>query len=106
MFVTFLAYIFGLLNPKFMIIFFLTYALFCSLLTVISYITRNFLGDKPVRKRDILKAVLLCIPENIVLRFVMAWERMVALLFYRGSKTKWGSIKRVKINYEDKKDEN
>lgn len=106
LFVTFLAYIFGLLNPKFMIIFFLTYALFCSLLTVISYITRNFLGDKPVRKRDILKAVLLCIPENIVLRFVMAWERMVALLFYRGSKTKWGSIKRVKINYEDKKDEN
>lgn len=104
LFVTFLAYIFGLLNPKFMIIFFLTYALFCSLLTVISYITRNFLGDKPVRKRDILKAVLLCIPENIVLRFVMAWERMVALLFYRGNKTKWGNIKRVKINYEDKKD--
>lgn len=102
LFATFLAYIFELLNTKFMIIFFLTYSLFCSLLTVISYITRNFLGDKPIRKMDILKAVLLCIPENMVLRFALSWERMVALLFYRGENTKWGSIKRVKINYEDK----
>lgn len=31
----------------------------------------------------------------------MAWERMVSLLFYRGSKTNWGQIKRYKINYEN-----
>lgn len=101
LFVTLLAYIFELLNLKFMIIFYVTYALFCSLLTVISYITRNYLGDKPVRKRDVLKAILLCIPENIVFRFVMAWERMISLLFYRGNKTKWGKIKRYKINYDN-----
>ena len=84
-----------------MLIFYLTYALFCSLLTVISYITRNYLGEKSVRKRDVLKAILLCIPENIIFRFVMAWERMVSLLFYRGNKTNWGKIKRYKINYDN-----
>lgn len=104
LFVTLLAYIFELINLRFMIIFYLTYALFCSLLTVISYIARNYLGDKPVRKRDVLKAILLCIPENILFRFIMAWERMVSLLFYRGSKTNWGQIKRYKINYENEED--
>lgn len=101
LFVTLLAYIFELINLRFMIIFYLTYALFCSLLTVISYIARNYLGEKPVRKRDILKAILLCIPENIIFRFVMAWERMISLLFYRGNKTNWGKIKRYKINYDN-----
>ena len=101
LFVTLLTYIFELINLRFMIIFYLTYALFCSLLTVISYIARNYLGEKPVRKRDILKAILLCIPENIIFRFVMAWERMISLLFYRGNKTNWGKIKRYKINYDN-----
>ena len=101
LFVTLLAYVFELLNLKFMLIFYLTYALFCSLLTVISYITRNYLGEKSVRKRDVLKAILLCIPENIIFRFVMAWERMISLLFYRGNKTNWGKIKRYKINYDN-----
>lgn len=105
LFVTLLAYVFELLNLKFMIIFYVTYALFCSLLTVISYITRNYLGDKPVRKRDVLKAMLLCIPENVVFRFLLAWERMLALLFYRGKRTNWGKIKRYKINYDNEQSE-
>ncbi|MEG0306809.1 MAG: glycosyltransferase [Clostridium sp.] len=97
--VTLLAMAFGLLNIKFMIMFFLVYALFGSMLTVISFLTRNFLSDEKVKFIDVIKAFLLCIPENIVLRFIMAWTRIFAILFYRGKKTKWGSIKRVKINY-------
>lgn len=99
MVVTLLATAFGLLNIKFMIIFFLIYALFGSMLTVISFLTRNFLSDSKVKFIDVIKAFLLCIPENIILRFIMAWTRIFAILFYRGKKTKWGSIKRVKINY-------
>lgn len=100
LFVTLLASVFGLLNVKYMIYFFLTYALFGSALTVISFLTRNFLSDTRVKFKDVLKAFILCVPENIVLRFIMAWTRMLALLFYRGKKTNWGSIKRVKINYK------
>ena len=99
--VTILACAFGLLNVKYMVTFFLIYALFGSMLTLISFLTRNFLSDTKIRVRDIFKAVLICIPENIVLRFLMSWTRIFAILFYRGKKTKWGEIKRVKINYDE-----
>lgn len=100
LFVTLLAAVFGLLNVKYMISFFLVYALFGSALTVISFLTRNFLSETKIKFRDVLKAFILCVPENIILRFMMAWTRMLALLFYRGEKTNWGSIKRVRINYK------
>lgn len=100
LFITLLATVFGLLNFHYMIFFFLAYALFGSMLTIISFLTRNSLSDAKIRKRDIVRAFLLVVPENIGLRFILAWTRMSALLFYRGEKTKWGSIKRVDINYE------
>lgn len=98
--VTILAYCFGLLNLRYMIVLFLVYALFGSMLTIISFMARNFLSDVRVRKRDLVKAILLCVPENIFLRFLLAWTRLFSILFYRGGKTKWGAIKRYKIDYD------
>lgn len=97
--ITVLAAAFGLLDFKFMIMFFLVYAVFGSMLTVISFLTRNYLSDAKIKFSDVIKAFLLCIPENIFLRLIMAWTRIFALLFYRGKDTKWGAIKRVKIDY-------
>lgn len=97
--VTFLAYVFGLLNLNYTALFFLIYALFGSILTVISFTTRNFLSDAKTSFGDVVKAFLLCIPENVLLRFLLAWTRLFAILFYRGKKTKWGQIKRYKIDY-------
>lgn len=94
-----LAAAFGFLNPWYMIVLFLTYAFFGSILTITSFATRNFLSDTKVCFGDILRAVLLCIPENIFLRFLLAWTRMAAILFYRGKKSKWGEIKRYQISY-------
>lgn len=99
-FITLLAWAFGLLNIQYMIFFFLAYALFGSMLTIISFLTRNSLSDAKIRKMDIVRAFLLAVPENIVLRFILAWTRMGSLLFYRGDKTKWGSIDRVEIHYD------
>lgn len=96
---TLLAYAFGLLNLKYTVLFFLIYALFGSMLTVISFTTRNFLDDAKTSFGDMVKAFLLCIPENVLIRFLMAWTRLFAILFYRGKKTKWGKIKRYKIDY-------
>lgn len=98
--VTLLACAFDLLNITYMLIFFSLYVLFGSMLTVISFITRNFLSDTRCNFKDILKAFLLCLPENIFLRFLMAWTRLFAILFYRGKQTKWGQIKRYKIDYD------
>lgn len=97
--VTFLAYIFGLLNLRYMVAMLLVYALFGSMLTVISFITRNYLSSIRVRPVDILKALLLCIPENLLIRFILAWTRILAVFFWRGKKTRWGEIKRKKIDY-------
>lgn len=98
--VSVLAYYYGLLHLKYMLVLFLVYALFGSMLTVISFLTRNFLSETRVRFRDVIKAFLLCVPENVCIRFVMSWTRLLSLLFYRGNKTKWGRIKRYKIAYE------
>ncbi|MGM9568094.1 MAG: hypothetical protein ACI3W6_07960 [Clostridia bacterium] len=104
-FITILAYCFGLLNVKYMIVLFLVYACFGSMLTLISFLTRNFLSDIRIRKRDILKAFLICIPENVLIRFILAWTRLLSILFYRAKKTNWGSIKRKSIDYDRKKEE-
>ena len=98
--VTLLAYAFGLLNVKYMITLFLVYSLFGSILTVIAFLTRNFLSDARVSTKDVIKVFILCVPENIILRFILAWTRMAAILFYRGKKTNWGELERVKIDYK------
>lgn len=103
--ITVLAYAFGLLNWKYMVVLFLVYALFGAMLTVIEFVTRNYLSSLRVRKRDIVKAFLLCIPENILIRFMLAWTRILAIFFYRGNKTKWGKIQRKKINYANNETE-
>lgn len=97
--VTCIAYMFGLLNFKYMVIFFLAYALFGAMLTVISFLSRNFLSDIRIGLGDAVKAFLLCIPENIFLRFLLAWTRFFSILFYRGKKTNWGAIPRQQISY-------
>lgn len=101
--ITVLAYLFGLLNLKYMLILFLIYGSFGAMLTVIAFLTRNFLSDTKISFGDVVKAFLICIPENILIRFVMAWTRILAILFYRGNKTNWGQIKRYKINYDSEK---
>ena len=103
LFITLLAFAFGLLNTQYMLIFFLIYALFGSLLTVISFTARNFVSNTKMSLNDIFKALLICIPENMVIRFIMVWTRLFAILFYRGKKTKWGQIKRYKIDYDSNK---
>lgn len=102
--VTILAYCFGLLNLKYMITLLVVYGIFGSMLTLISFLARNYLSDIRIRKRDILKAALICIPENLLLRFLLAWTRLLSILFYRGKKTKWGQIKRYRIDYDSNKD--
>lgn len=97
----FIAASYHLLDVKYMILFFIAYALFGSLLTIISFITRNMLSDVRVSFFDTVKAILLCIPENILFRFVLSGIRISSLLFYSRKKAKWGKIERVNINYED-----
>lgn len=98
--ITILAYCIGVLSMQTAIALFLIYAIFGAILTVISFVSRNFLSKQRVDYKDIMKAFLLCIPENIVIRIILSITRMLAPLYMRGKKTKWGEIKRVKISYD------
>lgn len=104
--ITIAAYCVGVLSLPVALALFLIYAVFGALLTVISFVSRNFLSQQRVSYADIGKAFLLCIPENVVIRIVMAVTRLLAPLYMRGKKTKWGEIKRVKISYDSDEGEN
>ena len=96
---TILAHVVGVLNLLVTIALLLIYAFFGAMMTVISFTSRNFLSNQRVRFTDIIRAFLLCIPENVFLRLVLAFTRLIAPLYIRGKKTKWGKIKRKEINY-------
>lgn len=98
--ITILAYFIGVLSLPIAISLLLIYAVFGAVLTVISFVSRNFLSKQRVDYKDVIKAFLLCIPENVVLRIIMSVTRMLAPLYMRGKNTKWGEIKRVKISYD------
>ncbi len=101
--ITLLACWFGVLSPASVLYLAVTYAVFGSLLTVISYLARNYIGDTRLPYRDIIRAILLCIPENIGLRFILAWTRLLAIFQYRSKKVSWGKITRYQIHYQSNK---
>ena len=85
-----------------MITFFLIYAVFGSMLTLISFLTRKFLSNTKIRVMDIIKVCLLCIPENVVLSFIMAWTRIFDILFYRGKKQNGDKLSVLKYDEDIK----
>lgn len=99
---TLLAYYAGLLSFTHMVWLIGIYALFGAMLTVISFTARNVLNEQSVSFGDILRAFALCIPENLGLRFILAWTRIFAPLHMRKN-MKWGEIKRYKISYDSSK---
>ncbi len=103
--ITLLACWFGVLQPVSVLCLALVYAVFGSLLTVISYLARNYMGDTHLSYREVIRAILLCIPENIGLHFLLAWTRLLAIFQYHGKKASWGKITRYQIHYQSNKSE-
>ena len=88
----------GLLNYRFMIMFFLLYALYTVIITLTAFFARIQTTDLKIGFPDILKVMVLCIFEVTVLRFVLAVVRFTALFGYKTGKKTWGSISRYKQN--------
>ncbi len=95
-----LAFCVDLINVPFMILFFLIYAVFGSILSLTAFFSRMYTSNLKVTFSDALKASLLCIFEITCLRFVMAWVRATAFIGYRKKKLQWGRIERKKINFK------
>ena len=92
-----LAFCVDLINVPFMILFYVIYAVFGSVLSLTAFFSRIQTIDLKVSVSDAAKAVLLCLFEVTYLRFVLAFERTTAIIGYRKKKNSWGRIERKKI---------
>lgn len=95
-----LAFVMDLVNVPFMVLFFMIYAVFGSILSLTAFFSRIYTSDLRVTLFDAIKACLLCIFEITCLRFVLAWVRATAFFGYRKKKLQWGRIERKKINFK------
>ena len=98
-FVTLLAFAVDLINVPFMILFFMIYAVFGSILSLTAFFSRMYTSNLKVTFSDAVKACFLCLFEITALRFVLAWVRATAFIGYRKKKLQWGKIERKKINF-------
>lgn len=95
-----LAFAVDLINVPFMILFFLIYAVFGSILSLTAFFSRMYTSNLKVTFKDAAKACFLCLFEITCLRFVLAWVRATAFIGYKKKKMQWGRIERKKINFK------
>lgn len=86
----------GILNVKFMIGFLLLYSLYGAVLTITAFFQRIYTQNLKINFWDIIKAILICILENIFFRHVLSFVRVTSFFGYKKNKNTWGSITRTK----------
>ncbi|WP_296876278.1 glycosyltransferase family 2 protein [Thomasclavelia sp.] len=84
----------GLLNPTFMIRFLLLYSLYGAILTITAFFQRIYTQNLRISLYDTIKAVIICILENVFFRYVLSFIRVTSFIGYRKKKNVWGSIQR------------
>lgn len=94
--VTVAAALVGLLNAKFMLQFYLLFAIYSSILTITAFFQRIYTQNIHISRQDVLRACIMCLIENIFFRFVFDFIRLSALIGYQKNKGTWGTIKRVR----------
>ena len=95
-----LSYIVNLINEPFMILFFLIYAAFGCILTLISFFSRLYMRKMRISFKDTMKAIMLSGFELVGLRSIIMVVRMMALIWYRKYKNTWGTLNRKKHQRE------
>lgn len=88
----------GILNARFMIGFFLLYAIYGAVLSVTAFFQRIYTQNLYIEPRDVIKAILMCVVENVFFRFVLDFVRATAFIGYRKRKRQWGKISRAELN--------
>ncbi len=86
----------GLLNARFMLQFFLLFAVYSSILTITAFFQRIYTQNIRISRQDIFRACIMCLIENIFFRFVFDFTRLSAFISYRKNKETWGTIKRIR----------
>lgn len=92
---TLIAFLFGFLNLRFMLQFLLLYSIYGAILTMTAFFQRVYSQHMKITLLDIVRAILLCLFENVIFRYILSFGRVFALLTYKQNKNNWGKIKRV-----------
>ena len=86
----------GILNWDFMIRFYLMYTMYNAVLTITIFFQRIYTLNLKMSVIDVVKAVIICVLENVFFRLFLEVVRATAFIGYGKRKKQWGSIKRVK----------
>lgn len=86
----------GILNWDFMIRFYLMYAMYNAVLTITIFFQRVYTLNLKMTLLDVVKAIIVCVLENVFFRLFLDVVRVTAFIGYGKRKKQWGQIKRVK----------
>ena len=93
-----LSIVVDMLNPRYMLLFLVLYALYGALLSLTAFFSRLHTIDMKVTAGDMGKAFLLCLFETTFLRFHLALVRATAFIGYKKNRLNWDKLARKKLN--------
>ena len=95
--VTILSAWMGLINIPFMILFYLIYAAYGWVLSLLSFFSRVHITGIRITLGDSMKALLYCFFENTILRAVLLYTRLTAFVGYKRNRLIWKKISRKHV---------
>lgn len=87
-----------MLNVRYMVLYFVVYALYGALLSLTAFFSRIHTVDMKLSAGDMCKALLLCLFEITFLRFHLAVVRATAFIGYKKNRLNWDKLARQKLN--------
>lgn len=95
-----ISYFLDLLNVQFMVMFLIIYILFGGILSLCTFLSRLHVENIKLSFRDILKAMLLCVLEITVLRYIVLFARISSFFGYKKNRNIWDRAERISVEYK------
>jgi len=96
-----IAWHFNMLNAQFMLKFLFIYSVYGAVLTITAFYQRIYTQNLTIRASDGVKAIYMCLLENLFFRYILSFVRITSLIGYKKKKSQWGTIKRVQQKYQE-----
>lgn len=101
-----IASFFGLVNVPFMLMLMAIYVTFNSVMSLTSFFSRIHAMDVKLKRSDAIKAVIVCVIENVGLRLLLTFTRFTALFGLKKKKISWGEIERFEHHHTNSEQQN
>ena len=95
-----ISFFLDLLNIKFMLMLMLIYIIFGGVLSLTTFLARLHIENIKLSFKDVVKAIILCVLEITVLRFILLIARLSAFIGYKKKRNIWERAERTKIEFK------